>query len=168
MAFKDEYEVARLHSMPEWKAKLAADFTGNPRVEMNLAPPMLSKGDPSTGLPRKRRFGPWMLQAMGLLQHGRLLRFTPLDPFGHTEERRMERALIGEYRAAIDGFLARLTPATHAAICDWAEAAAGIKGFGPIKARNLATVREKWAEIERRIGAVSSAPDSGSFACPRG
>ncbi len=158
MAFKDEYEVARLHSAPEWKAKLAHDFTGNPRVEMNLAPPMLSKTDPSTGLPRKRRFGPWMLQAMGLLQHGRLLRFTPLDPFGHTEERKGERALIGEYCAAIEGFLARLTPATHPAICDWAEAAAGIKGFGPIKARNLAAVRERWAEIEARIGAVSSVP----------
>lgn len=151
MAFKDEYEVARLHSLPEWQAQLARDFAGSPRVEMNLAPPMLSKTDPNTGLPAKRRFGPWMLSAMGLLRHGKALRFTPLDPFGRTEERRMERALIEEYRAAIEGFLPRLSPATHGAICDWAEAAAGIKGFGPIKARNVARTRARWAEIATRI-----------------
>jgi indolepyruvate ferredoxin oxidoreductase len=168
MAFKDEYEVARLHSLPEWKAKLAHDFTGGPRIEMNLAPPMLSSTDPNTGLPAKRRFGPWMLSAMGLLRHGKALRFTPLDPFGHTEERKGERALIGEYRAAIEGFLARLTPVTHAAICDWAEAAAGIKGFGPIKARNLAATRARWAEIEARIDAprASAAAPSPRVAVP--
>lgn len=151
MAFKDEYEVARLHSLPEWRAQLAHDFAGQPRIEMNLAPPMLSKTDPNTGLPRKRRFGPWMLSAMGLLRHGKMLRFTPLDPFGHTEERRMERALIEEYRGRIEAMLPRLSPATHATICDWAEAAAGIKGFGPIKARNLAATRARWQEIEARL-----------------
>jgi indolepyruvate ferredoxin oxidoreductase len=161
MAFKDEYEVARLHSLPEWRAQLAHDFVGKPRLEMNLAPPIISTVDPNTGLPRKRRFGPWMLSAMALLRHGKALRFTPLDPFGHTEERRMERALIDEYRAAVECLLARLTPATHAAICEWAEAASGIKGFGPIKARNLAATRERWAEIEARIGAVSGGREEG-------
>ncbi|QYU70927.1 hypothetical protein J4558_12790 [Leptolyngbya sp. 15MV] len=152
MAFKDEYEVARLHSLPEWRAQLAQDFAGSPRIEMNLAPPLLSRTDPNTGLPRKRRFGPWMLTAMGWLRHGKALRFTPLDPFGRTEERRMERALIEEYRAAIEGFLPRLNATTHAAIRDWAEAAAGIKGYGPIKARNVERVRARWAEIGARIG----------------
>jgi indolepyruvate ferredoxin oxidoreductase len=147
MAFKDEYEVARLHSLPGWRAQLAHDFAGSPRIEMNLAPPLLSRHDPNTGLPAKRRFGPWMLTAMGLLRHGKRLRFTPLDPFGRTEERRMERALVEEYRAAIEGFLPKLSPATHGAICDWAEAASGIKGFGPIKARNVAKVRARWQEI---------------------
>ena len=147
MAFKDEYEVARLHSLPEWRAQLARDFAGSPRIELNLAPPLLSRHDPDTGLPAKRRFGPWMLAAMGLLRHGKVLRFTPFDPFGRTEERRMERALIEEYRAAIAGFLPKLSPATHGAICDWAEAAAGIKGFGPVKARNAARVRARWAAI---------------------
>ncbi|MGG5809203.1 indolepyruvate ferredoxin oxidoreductase family protein [Falsiroseomonas sp. CW058] len=151
MAFKDEYEVARLHASPEWHAQLARDFAGAPRVEMNLAPPILSRPDPATGLPRKRRFGPWMLRAMGLLRHGKVLRFTPLDPFGRTEERRMERALVEEYRAAIEGFLPRLSPATHGAVCDWAEAAAGIKGFGPVKARNLAATRARWREVEARL-----------------
>jgi indolepyruvate ferredoxin oxidoreductase len=155
MAFKDEYEVARLHAMPEWRAQVARDFAGQPRIELNLAPPMLSKTDPNTGLPGKRRFGPWMLSAMGLLRHGKALRFTPLDPFGHTEERRMERALIEDYRAAIEGFLPKLGGATHATICDWAEAAAGIKGFGPIKARNVAQVRARWAEMAARLDAAT-------------
>ncbi len=151
MAFKDEYEVARLHSLPEWHAQLAAQFTGTQRIEMHLAPPALSKPDPNTGLPQKRAFGPWMLRAMGLLRHGKRLRFTPLDPFGRTEERRMERALIEDYSDAIEGFLAKLSPTTHAAICDWAEAAAGIKGFGPIKERNVAKTRARWAEIAARV-----------------
>jgi indolepyruvate ferredoxin oxidoreductase len=155
MAFKDEYEVSRLHSLPAWRAQLAREFAGTPRIELNLAPPMLSKTDPNTGLPAKRRFGPWMLSAMGLLRHGKALRFTPLDPFGHTEERRMERALIEEYRMGIEGFLPKLSATNHAAICDWAEAAAGIKGFGPIKAHNVAQVRARWAEMAARLGAAT-------------
>ncbi len=152
MAFKDEYEVARLHSLPEWRAQLAHDFSGSPRIELNLAPPLLSRMDPNTGLPAKRRFGPWMLTAMGLLRHGKMLRFTALDPFGRTEERRMERALIEEFSATIERLLPRLSAANHAAVCDWAEAAAGIKGFGPVKARNVERTRARWAEIAARIG----------------
>ncbi|SFL16758.1 indolepyruvate ferredoxin oxidoreductase family protein [Falsiroseomonas stagni] len=153
MAFKDEYEVARLHSLPEWQAQLATQFTGTQRIEMHLSPPAISKQDPNTGLPAKRAFGPWMLRAMGLLRHGKRLRFTPLDPFGHTEERRMERALVAEYRDTILAFLPHLSPASHAAICDWAEAASGIKGFGPVKARNVARTRARWAEIAGGIAA---------------
>lgn len=164
MAFKDEYEVARLHSLPEWRAQLAHDFAGSPRIEMNLAPPILSKTDPNTGRPRKRRFGPWMLTAMGLLRHGKVLRFTPLDPFGRTEERRMERALIGEYRDGIERMLARLSPSTHAAICEWAEAAAGIRGFGPIKAANVERTRARWREIAMRLDAPATAVSGPSAA----
>jgi len=152
MAFKDEYEVARLHSLPEWRTQLRNSFAGAPRIELNLAPPLLSRMDPNTGLPAKRRFGPWMLTAMGLLRHGKVLRFTPLDPFGRTEERRMERGLIVEFSAVIEGVLPRLSAANHATLCEWAEAAAGIKGFGPVKARNVAAVRARWAEIAARIG----------------
>jgi indolepyruvate ferredoxin oxidoreductase len=151
MAFKDEYEVARLHALPEWRAQIAHDFAGSPRIELNLAPPLLSRHDPNTGLPAKRRFGPWMLSAMGLLRHGKMLRFTPLDPFGRTEERRMERALIEEYREAVAAMLPKLTPTTHATVCEWAEAAAGIKGFGPVKAGNVEKTRARWAEIAARL-----------------
>ncbi|WP_431281476.1 indolepyruvate ferredoxin oxidoreductase family protein [Humitalea sp. 24SJ18S-53] len=150
-AYKDEYEVARLHSDPAWRASLAQTFTGTTRIELNLAPPLLAHKNPDTGLPEKRRFGPWMLKAMALLRHGKILRGTVLDPFGRTEERRTEAALAAEYRAGIEALLPLLTPTTHAAICDWAEAAAGIKGFGHIKARNLAAARTRMAAIRATI-----------------
>jgi indolepyruvate ferredoxin oxidoreductase len=146
MAYKDEYEVARLHSLPAWRDALARGFSGTRRVEMHLAPPILAKVDPATGIPAKRAFGPWMLRAMGWLRHGKVLRGTVLDPFGRSEERRTERALPGEFRAGIEGFLAAL-PASHAAACDWAEAWAGVKGFGHVKARNLAAVRARLATL---------------------
>jgi indolepyruvate ferredoxin oxidoreductase len=144
MAYKDEYEVARLHADPAWQAELARRFTGTTRVNMHLAPPLLSGGE----RPRKREFGPWMLRAMGMLRHGKALRGTVLDPFGRTAERRMERRLIADYRSGIERELARLTPASHARACEWAEAASGIKGFGPIKAANVERVRAHWAALE--------------------
>ena len=147
MAYKDEYEVARLHSLPEWREHLGRAFTGTRRVEMHLAPPLLAKRDPSTGLPRKMRFGPWMLRAMGLLRHGKALRGTVLDPFGHTEERSVERRLPDEFRAGIEAWLAKPDAADHGRICEWAEAWAGVKGFGHIKARNLAVVRDRLAAL---------------------
>ena len=100
-----------------------------------------------------RAFGPGMLRAMRLLRHGKLLRGTWLDPFARTTERREERALPGEYRAGLEALLSRLSPATHGAICDWAEAAAGIKGFGHVKARNLAAARARMADIAKGISA---------------
>ena len=109
---------------------------------MHLAPPFM--GD------KKRAFGPWMLKAMGLLRHGRFLRASMLDPFGHTAERREEAALPGEYIAGLEALLPHL--ATHAeTICAWAEAAAGIKGYGPIKARNLAATRARMAALHNAV-----------------
>jgi indolepyruvate ferredoxin oxidoreductase len=138
MAYKDEYEVARLHALPDWRDALAQGFTGTQRIEMHLAPPAMGA--------QKRRFGPWMFRAMGWLRHGKALRGTALDPFGRTEERRTERALPGEFRDGVERFLAGL-PGSHALACDWAEAWAGVKGFGPVKARNLAAVRTRLAQL---------------------
>ena len=132
MAYKDEYEVARLHSTPEWREWLDTQFTGTQHVEIHLAPPAMGE--------KKRAFGPWMLRAMRLLRHGKLLRGTALDPFGRTEERRMERALIDEFIAGLD-----TVPPTR--LREWVDAWAGIKGFGHVKARNLAATRERLAAI---------------------
>ncbi|MBX9699085.1 MAG: 2-oxoacid:acceptor oxidoreductase family protein, partial [Acetobacteraceae bacterium] len=156
MAYKDEYEVARLHSLPEWSSFLDAQFTGTRRVELNLAPPLLARKDPVTGLPRKMAFGPWMLKAMRLLRHGKALRGTALDIFGRTEERRTERALPGEFRAGIERLLRLLSPETHAAICAWAEAWAGIKGYGHVKARNLDATRARLPTLEAAVTAPVS------------
>ena len=116
MAYKDEYEVARLHSLPEWRDHLAKHFTGTRRIETHLAPPLLAKRDPVTGVPRKMRFGPWMLRAMGLLRHGKALRGTTLDPFGHTEERADRAPPARRVPRRDRGLAARIpTPPTTAA-----------------------------------------------------
>ncbi|MFN3450415.1 MAG: DUF6537 domain-containing protein, partial [Roseococcus sp.] len=87
---------------------------------------------------------PWMWRAMGLLRHGKLLRGTWLDPFGWTEERRTERALPAEFMAGVRRHLTN-----PEAAAEWAEAAAGIKGFGHVKAANLARVRARWAALDK-------------------
>ncbi len=153
MAYKDEYEVARLHSLADWQQTLRDRFTNVQRVELNLSPPAFAKKDPVTGLPRKSVYGPWMVTAMNWLRHGKLLRGTALDVFGRTEERRTERALPGEFRAGLDRLLAQLSPDNHARLVAWVEAWGGIKGYGHIKARNLEAARVKIAEAEAAFAA---------------
>jgi indolepyruvate ferredoxin oxidoreductase len=153
MAYKDEYEVARLQSDPAWQASLDRHFTGTRRKVLHLAPPILSRTDPGTGRPVKRDFGPWMLRAMSLLRHGKILRGTALDPFGHTAERRTERALIAEFRQGLDAMLQRLDATTHATVLEWVEAWGGIRGFGPIKDANIEKTRPRLAAIAARLEA---------------
>ena len=100
LAYKDEYEVARLHA-ETLEAAVDAQFTDVRAMRFHLAPPILG-GKDAAGRPRKREFGPWMLGAFGVLAASRWLRGTPLDPFGYTAERRMERALIAEYERDMD------------------------------------------------------------------
>ncbi|MGD1956500.1 MAG: indolepyruvate ferredoxin oxidoreductase family protein, partial [Sphingomonadales bacterium] len=102
MAYKDEYEVARLYSGEKFKRDLAEEFEGDYKLAFNLAPPLLARKDPVTGQPKKMRFGPWMLSAFGVLAHAKRLRGTAFDVFGRTEERRMERGLITEYRSTLE------------------------------------------------------------------
>ncbi len=138
MAIKDEYEVARLHADTSW---LAGRFSGEGRIAIHLAPPFLGA--------RKRAFGPWMLRAMGLLRHGKALRGTVLDPFGHTEERRGERALREEFLETLARFIPLLHPANEALLLAWLREWAGIKGFGHVKAANIAAARPRIAEAGR-------------------
>ena len=156
MAYKDEYEVARLHADAAFQADLARRFTGTRRLVMHLAPPVLTRRDPDTGLPLKRAFGPWMLRAMGLLRHGKRLRGTALDPFGRTEERRTERSLIGEFRDALLAMLPRLTAANRDALAAWVEAWNGIKGFGYVKVRNLDAARPRIAAAAAAFAAAGT------------
>ena len=143
MAYKDEYEVARLYAESDFAARVAAQFEGDYRLVMHLAPPMLSRTDPATGEPRKRAFGPWMLKAMGLLARLRFLRGTALDPFGRTGERRVERALVAEYEATLVEIEERLSPETIAVAVELASVPEHIRGFGPVKARHLAQAKDR-------------------------
>src|SRR3979490_2896416 len=105
LAYKDEYEVTRLHSNGDFNKKIEGMFEGDYRVVYHLAPPLLARTNPATGEPRKMRFGPWMLPVFKVLSSLKGLRGTPLDPFGYTAERRAERALIREYEATVETLL---------------------------------------------------------------
>jgi indolepyruvate ferredoxin oxidoreductase len=143
MAYKDEYEVARLYADGGFAARVASQFEGDYRLRVHLAPPLWSGTDPATGEPRKRSYGPWMLKAMALLAKFKGLRGTALDPFGHSAERREERRLIAEYEETLAEIFERLSPHTLAAAVDLASLPEHIRGFGPVKARHLAQVSER-------------------------
>jgi indolepyruvate ferredoxin oxidoreductase len=138
MAYKDEYEVARLYTDGTLRKRIAQAFEGdNLRLEILLAPPLLARIDKNTGEPKKTSFGPWLLRLLGILKHFKFLRGTPLDPFGYSAERRAERRLIADYDALLDEILEKLAPGNHAVAVGLAAIPEKIRGFGPVKARHL-------------------------------
>ncbi len=155
LAYKDEYEVARLLLATGNKARGA--FEGDLRLTYHLAPPMLSRPGPD-GRPRKRRFGPGLKFFLKPLSRMKFLRGTPLDPFGRTADRRLERALLRQYEADMAEALDRLTQQTHDAVCELAELPLRIRGFGPVKqaAADRAELRRR--ELLRAIREGRPAP----------
>ena len=149
LAYKDEYEVARLHAETLERA-VAEQFTDVRSMRFHLAPPVFGRPGPG-GEPAKRSFGPWMLRVFRVLRHFRKVRGTPFDPFGHTEERRMERALIVEYERDMDLILAGWTPATRDAAIALAALPLEIRGFGPVKARAAEAARVRREELRQSI-----------------
>jgi indolepyruvate ferredoxin oxidoreductase len=143
MAYKDEYEVARLHTDPGFQAKVNAMFEGNFTLQYHLAPPLLARKNDQGEL-QKVNFGPWMRTAFKVLASLKGLRGTALDVFGRTDERRQERALIGEYRAAVESMLPTLSAANRDAAAAFARVPEQIRGYGHIKARHLAAARTQW------------------------
>jgi len=144
LAYKDEYEVARLHLETADKAR--AEFGNDFKMKFHLAPPILSKTG-SDGRPVKREFGPGILRAFGILARLKRLRGTPLDLFGRTAERRMERALIKQYEADMDAVLPKLSEATREAVIALAELPLSIRGFGPVKQANEAKAAKRREEL---------------------
>jgi indolepyruvate ferredoxin oxidoreductase len=146
MAYKDEYEVARLYSDPAFIEKLKANFEGDWKLKFHLAPPATATTD-SHGHLVKKQYGPWMLNAMHVLAKMKFLRGTALDVFGKTEERRTERALIGEYEALVRELIGGLTADKRALAVELANLPDGIRGYGHVKDNNLKGVRAKWASL---------------------
>jgi len=144
LSYKDEYEVARLLLTSQTKA--AEQFDGDFRMTFHLAPPIISKTGPD-GRPVKRTFGPWMAKPMRVLAGLKMLRGTPLDIFGRTTERRMERALINQYEADMADILPKATPATMEAVIALAELPLSIRGFGPVKEANEAKAAKRREEL---------------------
>ena len=153
MAYKDEYEVARLYTHGSFLKQVSAIFEGDMRFTFHMAPPVLSKRHPVTGLPMKRTFGPWMMTALGLLAKLKGLRGTALDPFGYTEERRTERRLIADYEALLDEFGRSLTAGNHGAAVALAALPEKIRGFGPVKDRHIAAAEQDRAALLARYRA---------------
>jgi len=149
MAYKDEYEVARLHTDRAFLDRVNGMFEGDFRLNYHLAPPIIAKKDDKGHL-QKRKFGPGMLTAFGVLARLKGLRGTAFDIFGRTEERKTERALIVEYRDAMEHVLTSLSAGNHALAVEIACLPEQIKGYGHVKERNLAAVRPKWAELMRQ------------------
>ena len=146
MAYKDEYEVARLHADAAFAAKIGEMFDGEVKLVHHFAPPILGKTD-AQGRPVKQAFGPWMHKALPWLAKLKFLRGTAFDPFGRTEERRTERALIQQYRASVEALLARLSKERLDTAVEIARLPLEIRGFGHVKAANLAKVRAKWLAL---------------------
>jgi indolepyruvate ferredoxin oxidoreductase len=146
MAYKDEYEVARLHTDTAFLDKVASQFEGDYKLHYHLAPPLTASKN-AKGELVKQPFGPWMLTAFKLLAKMKGLRGGALDIFGKTEERKMERALIGEYRASIETVLASLSPANLSLAVEIARVPEDIRGYGHVKERHLQTARPKWDKL---------------------
>ena len=175
LAYKDEYEVARLHADPAFAAKLDEQFEGEMRLRFHLAPPLLSKRD-AKGQLMKSEYGPWMMKAFGMLQHFKFLRGTAFDPFGYTEERQKERAWIERYETGIQAALKRLDASKDAlqarsrlteayqALVVLAQVPEHIRGFGHVKERHLKDAMARWDAATARF---NDAFRDGADAPPR-
>jgi indolepyruvate ferredoxin oxidoreductase len=156
MAYKDEYEVARLHGAPEFLDALRKQFEGEPgkdyTLSFHLAPPILGARD-AAGKPVKQRFGPWMMHAFRVLARFKGLRGTPFDPFGKTGERRRERQLVEEYFALVDLFCASLSPERLDTALELARLPEKIRGYGHVKEQAMDAARESRAQLMERYGA---------------
>jgi indolepyruvate ferredoxin oxidoreductase len=147
MAYKDEYEVARLQSDPSFLRQVRDAFDGDLRLHFHLSPPLLARKDKFTGLPKKITFGPWMLRLFRLLARLKGLRGTPFDPFGYGAERRTERALLRDYETMLDEIFAKLTPENHHLAVGLAAVPEKIRGFGHVKMRHLQAAKADEAAL---------------------
>ena len=163
MAYKDEYEVARLYCDPEFRRALAEQFENTDKISVFLAPPLFSEKDPVTGAPKKRKFGPWVFQAFAVLKAMKGLRGTALDLFGHTAERKAERRLVADY----DRLVRRLGGDLAAHNLDAAVALArlpeDIRGFGHIKQANLEKAETRRAELLQQFEAAQPETSSSQW-----
>ncbi len=152
LAYKDEYEVARLLSEKASQDELSRHFEGDFRIRFNLAPPFL-RGTAPDGRPKKREFGPWFIWVLRALTRAKSLRGTLCDPFARTPERRMDRALVSEYEELIPRLLTQATPQNADIIAKIVALYDDVRGFGPVKEEAIAHMHQNQtrllAELER-------------------
>ncbi len=151
MAYKDEYEVARLHTQTGFQEKLRQEFEGNFAIKYHLAPPILPAGKDARGRPRKRQFGAWIEPAFRMLARLKMLRGTPLDIFGYARERRMERQLIGWYESLLTELLPLLHAETVGPLAEIAALPMEIRGYGPVKEAAVEKVTAKVSSLRAAL-----------------
>ena len=152
MAYKDEYEVARLYSDGAFEKALKSRFAGDYKLKFHLAPPILGRRDAFSGQPVKSAFGPWMMSGFKLLARMKGLRGTAFDLFGYSAERRRERTLIGAYKQTVASLVASLTAANHGQSVEIAALAEQIRGFGHVKDESVRRAKSREAELLARFG----------------
>jgi indolepyruvate ferredoxin oxidoreductase len=144
MAYKDEYEVARLHADPVFREQIAAQFDGDYKLAFHLAPPMLARKKPGSDVPAKMRFGAWMMSGFAVLSRFKALRGTPLDVFGYTEERRRERALRDRYLGFVNSLVDQLDAGNKGAALKLAQLPEQIRGYGHVKLAAMDRADREW------------------------
>lgn len=137
MAYKDEYEVARLYTSDEFQTSVQKQFDDIGKISVWLAPPIISRVDPVSGRPRKIKFGPWIFKAFSMLAALKRLRGGFFDPFGRNPERVAERGMVEDYFALVDTLLKELKPRNHASAVELVNLAGEVRGFGPVKMNAL-------------------------------
>ena len=146
MAYKDEYEVARLFTDGAFAKAIGDAFEGDLKLTYHLAPPLLGRKDPRTGLPVKTSFGPWMGRAFGVLAKFKGLRGGLFDVFGYSKERRDERRLVEDYFALVRELIAKLDASNHGLAVTLASLPEKVRGYGHVKAKSLEAVQADWAK----------------------
>jgi indolepyruvate ferredoxin oxidoreductase len=159
MAYKDEYEVARLYSDGSFARQVRNELAGEHlRLSVHLAPPLLMRRNQATGEPKKMTFGPWIFALFGILARFKFLRGGAFDPFGRTKERKIERQLIADYEAMLAEVTAKLTPHNHALAVGLAAIPEKIRGFGHVKMRHLKAAKADEAALFEQFRAGGPAP----------
>jgi len=150
LAYKDEYEVARLYTNGDFEKRLNEQFEGDFTLNFNLAPPMLPGVDPN-GRPKKRVFGPWLYKSFARLAKLKGLRGTPFDIFGYHPDRKAERQLIKDYETMVDNVLSKLDESNQHAAIKLLSLPADIRGYGPVKAESIAKAKRRQGELQKEF-----------------
>jgi indolepyruvate ferredoxin oxidoreductase len=158
LAYKDEYEVARLYTDGKFQQQLRDQFEGDFKISFNLAPPILGGGVDGRGRPKKRAFGAWMLPVLGGLATLRFLRGTAFDIFGRSRDRRLERQLIEDYESNAAVVLAELSPVTEKTAIEILSLPERVRGYGPVKEKAVRDVSARQAELLADLINPPSAP----------
>ena len=151
LAYKDEYEVARLFTDGTFRQELEQQFEGDFKLEFHMAPPLITRKSKITGLPTKTGFGPWMETALKMIARFRFLRGTAFDPFGRTRDRKLERQLITQYESTIRDISATLNTENHRLAVELASYPESIRGYGHVKREHIEATE---AQIEALLEAL--------------